>query len=362
MVDKIHNFLQHQVEKLNFIFLSFFICIFTLFFSFPPFFSKMDQSIWIAFFEQIKHPFIPIDAPSWSHISKMTFRLFPVFVGKVFCLNKLGFILLMYLVGFLIVLLTLKSFYKATLCKYKSFLLTLSFSLIYAGKLAFLELRGIFDGIALLLLIFSIYNRNVLNVYFSILFASYTDERALIVSGFVFIYFLYLNLSFKNRIALSVFFAWLSYFIIRFSLVYFFGFKTSTGGISLKNLALNFNFFPLSLYSSIEGFWIVLIMFYFLLFKKSKLFFILFSILLSIYFIPCYSVFDVSRSFSFISVLIFISIYEISNNEPYFFTKNRCGVIFILCFLFPTYIFGGNEANWIKPLFLDLVFTFFTNS
>ena len=362
MVDKIHNSLEYQVDKFNFISLSFFICIITLLFSFPPFFSKMDQSIWIAFFEQIKHPFIPIDAPSWSHISKMTFRLFPVFVGKVFFLNKSSFILLMYLVGFLIVLLTIKSIYKVTQSKYKSFLLTISFSFIYAGKLSFLELRGIFDGIAILLLIFSIYNRNVLNVYFSILFASFTDERALIVSGFVFIYYLSLNLSFKNRIALSVFFAWLSYFIIRFLLVYLFGFNTSTGGISLKNLALNFNFFPFSLYSSMEGFWIVVIMFYFTLYKKSKFIFILFSILFSIYFVSCYSVFDVSRSFSFLCVLIFISIFEISNNEPYFFTKNTCGVIFILCFFFPTYIFGGNEANWIKPLFLDLVFTFFTSS
>ena len=199
MIENLHKLIEKYVVKFNVFTLSVFICLLTLFFSMPPFDSVIEDSTWEALFQQINNPFHPIEAPAWSHNSKLTFRLFPVFLGKILYLNKIGFIILLYLVGFLIIYLTFKFFAQKTGDKYKGFLLTIAFSFVYAGKMSFLEFRGIFDGIALLLLILSIYSRNFMVIYFCILFSAFTDERALITSGFIFIYLFSLKPSFKNK-------------------------------------------------------------------------------------------------------------------------------------------------------------------
>lgn len=362
MIDGIHMHIEKYTEKFSVLSLSVFICLVTIFFSMPPFDSVIVDSTWNVIFKQIKDPFLPIDAPSWSHNSKLTFRLFPVLLGKALFLNKTGFLVLLYFVGFLIIYFTFKFLNLKLGDKYKAFLLTLAFSFVYAGKMSFLEFRGIFDGIALLLLIFSVYSKNVFVIYFSILFSSFTDERALITSGFIFIYYFSVNTSFKNKPLISIVLSWLSYFVLRYVLVAFFGFKTSIGGISMSILALNFEFFPLSIYSSMEGFWFLVILSFSYMYSQNRISLYMNILMILLFLIPCYLVIDVSRSLSYLTILIFTLIAYIKNQSLVVLSKRNCSIILILSLFFPTYIVGGDHITWVKPILLEYLFRFFTNS
>lgn len=362
MIENVHKNLEKYVEKYNVMTLSVFICLVTLFFSMPPFDSVIIDSTWEVIFKQIKDPFLPIEAPSWSHNSKLTFRLFPVLLGKVLFLNKTGFLVLLYFVGFLIIYFTFKFLNLKLGDKYNAFLLTLAFSFVYAGKMSFLEFRGIFDGIALLLLIFSIYSKNVFIIFFSIFFSAFTDERALITSGFIFIYYFFVDTSFKSKSLISIVLAWLSYFVIRYLLIIFFSFKTSIGGISMSILALNFEFFPLSIYSSLEGFWFLVLLSFFYMYSQNRISLYLHILMIFVFLIPCYLVIDVSRSLSYLTILIFTLTAYLKNQSLLILSKRDCTIILILSLFFPTYIMGGDQITWVKPILLEYLFRFFTNS
>ena len=341
------------------------ICLLTLFFSMPPIDSAHKDSTWDAIFTQIKDPFSPIVAPAWSHNSKLTFRLFPVLIGKLFCLNKTGFMVSLFLAGFLSIRVAFSIFLRLLQDKYKAFILTLSFAFIYVGKCSFLEFRGIFDGYAILFLLASIFYKNTIIIYFSILFASFTDERALIASGFVFLYyFIFENEhSFhKNKYLFTICFSWICYFSLRYFLMIYFNFKISSGGISLAILASNFELFPITLFSLFEGFWLVIVIFYFKVFSVSKWYFMLFLCMLFLQLIPSYLVVDVSRSLVFGSILIFIAISYLARYLPTLFSTNFCLIILGICFIYPSYVVGGDHIIWIKPVFLEILFRYFTNS
>ena len=361
----LENRVKNYVNNTSLVILTFIICLLTLFFSTPPFDSLFIDETWNAIFKQIINPLSPIEAPAWSHNSKLTFRLFPVLIGKLFSLNKIGFMISLFVVGFLIILTSFSFLISLIKDRYRSFLLTLSFSLIYAGKCSFLEFRGIFDGYAILFLLLSVFYKNSISIYFFILFAAFTDERALIASGFIFLHYLFLENErpfYKNKYLFSICLSWICYFLIRYILIIYFGFKTSTGGITLNTLANNFELFPFSIFSLFEGFWIIIIFFYRIFFSISKFNFFLFIIMLFLVLTISYLVVDVSRSLVYGSTFIFIAISFITKHKPTLISTKFCVIVLAISFLFPCYVVAGNHISWVKPIFLEILFRFFTNS
>ena len=73
-----------------------------------------------------------------------------------------------------------------------------------------------------------------------------------------------------------------------------------------------------------------------------------------------YLVFDVSRSLSYLSILIFTSISLIQNKQSTLLSTRNCTIILI--FIFPTYIIADNQITWIKPILFEFMFSYFTNS
>jgi hypothetical protein len=348
--------------------LSLFVVFFTLFFAFPPYSSPIDNSTWDAVFMQIKHPFQTIDAPAYSHTSKLTFRLFPVLLGYVFGLSKNGFIVFLHAIGFCIIYLSMIYFNKILKDKFKSLLLSFSLGCIYFGKVSFVEFRGIFDGIALLLLIIPLLYRNYVLTFCTILCASWTDERALIASSLIFISFLfeffYSNIE-KKKIKyqlIAILISWITYFILRFFIANVFHLKTSTGGISLEILALNFEYFPLSFWGAFEGFWFLILFYLFTIWKTNKLLSIGMYLSIFLLIIASYLVIDVTRSLAFLGVLIFIATKFLSVYKKEIFSYRYCQIIFLTSFLYPAYIVAGDQIVWIKPVVLEYIFRLFTNA
>jgi hypothetical protein len=352
------------VEKTNFFTLSIIISFICVFFAFPPYFSKGYYGTWETFFQQIDHPFTSIKVESYSHEAKMTFRLFPVILAKILNLNRIGVLFLLHIVGILIYWFSMRFSFHLFKEKYLSFLFTLSLAFIYFGKVSFIEQRGIFDGLALLSLILAYYYRsNFILLFLFIQFAAWTDERALVVSSFIFIDSInfdryLLKLTKKN---LSIIISWSTYLLLRYFMAQYFNLNTNSGGISLKILALNFEFFPLSFWSIFEGFWILVILYFFYIYKYSKLNFIANIFVFIVTLVISYLVVDVTRSLAFLGILIFVGLDKLS----FFIPKSKFKILLYLTlffnFLFPSYIFGGNQFVWVKPVVFEIIFQFFTN-
>jgi hypothetical protein len=367
MLTKIENFIKsNESKKYFFLYLSFVIFLTVIFFSFPIYNNKLDFSTWNAIFYQMNHPFSKTNYDDLSHVSKLTFRVFPVFIGKIFKFNVFAFIVFQYIIGILLFRMILTIFNNILNNSLHAILLTFSFGFIYAGKVSFVELRGIFDGLAITLLVLSIYKPNVLIIYLSVFFAAWTDERALIASSFIFLYYVY-DFYFKKSkkslfFIISVVLSWASYFICRYLLTIIFDLKTNTGGINTETLAMNFEYAPLSFWGALEGFWLFIIIAFFAIKPKSWVFNLLIFISLFIIVLVSYFVFDVTRSLSFLFPLVFISLKVIKDQKERLLTNNVFYLVFALSFLFPAYYVGGQHISWSKPLFFELIFQYFTNS
>jgi hypothetical protein len=345
---------------------TFIIFLTILFFSFPPFYSKITSSTWDAIFYQIAHPFKQIESNDLSHESKLTFRLFPVFVGKVFLFNKFAFLVFQYILGLLSIRFVLEILIKKLENITFAFLLTLAYGFLYVGKVSFIEMRGIFDGVAIFLLILPFRIKHPLVVFFSIFFAAWTDERGLIASSFIFIYFLYSYLKEKsfhtNKVLYSIILSWFLYFLSRVFLSYFYGLETNAGGINFKTLALNLELAPLSLFGGLEGFWVLFFMAF--VFKKTKIglidYLAIFST--SIVLFVSFMVYDVSRSLAYLFPVVFLALQIIIDTDKKMITNKLIWILFWLSFLYPAYCIAGIKTNWSKPFIIEYIFQFFTNS
>jgi hypothetical protein len=366
MIQKIENYIVENQKKKSFYWgltlITFFII---LFFSFPPFYSSSEGSSWNALFRQINNPFQNSNSNQFSHDSKLTFRLLPVFIGKIMFLNKTSFVIFQYFIGILSIRVLLDIFNEKLKNLYFAFLLTLSYGFIYCGKVSFIELRGIFDGLALFFILITFYKSNKYLIFSCILLSSWTDERGLIASSFVFLHYLIIYFNDKKNstraILISIIFSWISYFAIRFLITYIFDLKTNTGGINTKTLALNFELFPISLYGALEGFWLFFLINFFQ--SKYKFSFVNLLLLLCMFIVllVSYFVYDVTRSLAYLFPSVFILLSSISKYKQEQI-RNIVFCVFILSFLFPAYYIGGGGLNWTKPLLFDLIFQFFTNS
>lgn len=342
--------------------LSIFLPLIVLFFATPSF--KIIKEHWDPILIQSQSPFIPHDYPDHSHASKLAFRFFPAIIIGFLHLKVLGIIIWQYLNGIFLFYVVGYVVEKKTSDKLTALYSILLTAFIFTGKVSFINFKDTFDSLilALLILCFTINNRLI--IYFILLIVGFTDERGLICSGFLFLYYLFFsNYKTKNKFYLAVIIAsWISYFLIRFSLGYFLGLKTSTGGFDFKTMALNLNFAPLSIWQTFEGGWLLVILFLKILYQKNRLSFLLIVSQFCLVLLVAFMVFDVTRSLVYAFPLIIIAILtlfkqlEIEKVNSYLFYS------VIISFIYPVYSSAGNTNIWLTPFPLKLLFEFFTNS
>ena len=333
-----------------------------LFFSTPSF--QIIKEHWDPILVQSKNPFIVYNYPAHSHASKLSFRFIPALIIGLLKINALGVIIWQYINGiflFYVVGYVIEHMTKNKLTALYSILLT---AFIFTGKISFINFKDTFDSLILTLLMLCFVINNSLFIYFTILFVSFTDERGLICSGFLFLYYLFFSKEIikKNVSLATIFVSWISYLIIRISLSYFLGLKTSTVGFDFKTMALNLNFAPLSIWQIFEGGWIIvsLFMIYLLNNKLISLLLILGQMLLVSF--VAFMVFDVSRSLVYLFPLFILSIYVLSQKLKIDKLNYYMFWSVLLSFIYPAYCTAGNTNYWLKPLPLKLLFEFFTNS
>jgi len=143
--------------------------------------------------EQIKNPFVRhsfSEAKIGIHEEKMTFRLSLPFLGHLLGLRLGQLILLQQLCGVLFLGLVYKLAWRATGDSVCAALLPFAFALSYVGQACFLDLIPWFDGMAFCGLAVAMCFRNPAVIFLGMCFSCWTDERAVVVSPLLLMWWL----------------------------------------------------------------------------------------------------------------------------------------------------------------------------
>ena len=339
-----------------------------IFFAFPvlvPFFSTEPLDQWVYVLIQAENPFVHHSYPPDSHQAKLAFRIVPPLLIGAFRSGVVGTYALQILMGIGLFYFAGKTVLRDISDKRQAFIVLVGISFIYAGRVSFTETRAVFDGMALFFIILSIFSFSSIVVFFGVLAASLTDERALICSGLVLLYWLVKEQR-SNGIVISarpaaVVVAWLTYFAIRWHLSNQHGLTTYGDQLGIQYYLHWFksqiNNFPLGLWTGLEGFWLLLFLSLVVMFSKKE-----FSTGLALsgavvmIVIVSMSVRDITRSMAYLFPAIFVSLLVLERNLERFQLQKVIYAAVGISFLFPAYYFErADHSIWQLPVVIKLI-------
>jgi hypothetical protein len=293
-----------------------------VFFSFPSYdiafiTNDMDGN-WSGIFRQSHSPFVNhnhLYGPG-SHEEKLAFRFVPAIILNVLNIHTKGMAMIFQFVTVIFFYFMLVSIYnKLFLDKIKALVFMLPICLVFAGHVYVSDYKGVFDTLGLCFLLVAFLGRVSVYSIVPLLLAFFTDERALIASPAIILFNLYERGHYENlKIILKetfvfpnlyIIISWVLYFIIRFSLYVKLGLETGSVSIDIFFSQFVKTFF--TLYVGLEAFIIPFFLVLSLLFRKQ--FYAFAGLILVCYFtlfIVAQSVFDISRSMSYVILLLIL--------------------------------------------------------
>ena len=351
-------------QKKNWIIiLTFLLPAIVFFFAFPSYegLKTTFAGSWEAVLTQAENPFVPHAYDPNAHESKLLFRITMPLMAYVLHLGVTGILVVQAIFGTLMFYVAIRLFQRITQDNVTTMLLTLSLAFIYAGRVSFTEIRGIFDGLALFFLVTSMYFKNPLLIVISVFLASWTDERALIASSLVFLYWMYENNSAGNRFfntqTVAVTAAWVAYFVTRYILSAFFGFTTNAGGVGISLLINQINNLPLGVWSALEGNWLLVLAALWIACKKKKYTFVfLYAGGIALLLIVAMAVLDITRSMAYLLPAMFLAVALIKETEPAGTMRKIVALAMLVSFVYPAYYTADVYYNgWTYPFPLQLL-------
>ncbi|MAV58478.1 MAG: hypothetical protein CMG07_00815 [Candidatus Marinimicrobia bacterium] len=362
--------IENTTKKKNWLLYTMFYCsLISLFFAFPSF-EKWDVSS-----GRLSSFLLQCEGITefWNEnkISNINYRLtVPIFVGLMGG-GHITSIIIRYTIGILLFGLCGKIIYNYTKDRTSAFLFSMTLALTNPGVTSFCEYRGIFDGIALFLIIIPFYIKNNYIITLTTLLAFFTDERTLICAGFLFTYGIFnarkeFDLRYKifNNLNIPIISAIILYMFIRYQINVTYGLELAEysqydeRGWKLLN---QINNVPAAIWTGLEGFWIIVALNLILLFKhKNFLPGLAFLITIISLIVLGNSVIDTSRSMLYLFPAVIISMEQISKNTPNNEIRNILILCFIISFIFPSYWVGGKSSIWWQyPMPIQLIRWFF---
>lgn len=279
---------------------------------------EMDTN-WECLFLQSKEPFVDhsqLYDPE-SHCSKLAFRFVPALLLRLFSITTIqgGLILqLIILVAFYAVLhKVLKDLFKD---RNKAFACALPICFVMAGHVYVSDYRGIFDTLALALLLTALLARRTPWALIPLLLAYFTDERALLASAGCMMLYLFLagrTLTLRSMLQGAftgssgiVVLSWALYAVGRYCLVTILGLHTAPVDMLyyfVQNSALLFYGF----YVGLEGFLILMVVVVAYLFRtRSYAFLIALVASFMLIYVVAMSVIDINRSMAYVLIVLLL--------------------------------------------------------
>lgn len=365
----LERFTSKKYWRLKFVLILTFL---SLLFSTGAFFylpQAMKDDNWNSFSVKKEHPLTASNFTPVSHAAKKTFRLTVPLIAKFFHLNNYLVFLLQILVSICFLYFTVVLVQQMTGDNISALLAAAGMVFIYTGHAGFTDINTWFDEFAFLFLIMAMLYRNPLIIFFCLQLACWTDERALLSCGLVFIWwklneaksssFSFTSL-FKLQwqssvVVLSLFF----YVALRLFLSSAYGLRTPLDGAGINTIMKNTDFMGMALWSAFEGFWILNITAMILIWHK-RLYFLGFCLMVvsAIITLVAFSVFDLTRSIAYIFPVIFISVLLLKDELALKSMRKLLMLSAVVCFLFPAYYIITDVSPyilWYKPLFVRVI-------
>jgi len=200
--------------------------------------------------------------PEW-HESNLAFRLTAPVLAHVLGLRRTGMLIASGIGGLVLLFSVLRVSYSIIPNKRVALFVCLATACAWPGAAAYHELRGgYYDATALCLLLLGLSTASAFLTGLWVFLAAWTDERALIASLFLFLFWIrkdYLQLRWSRPGKLAaILTAWAGYLALRLYLTANHVFVKLTGtGIGLSTLARQVNIVPIGIWTGLGGGWII---------------------------------------------------------------------------------------------------------
>lgn len=289
-----------------------------------------------------------------SEPTNAMFRITVPLIARAFQLNLKGTLVLQFATGIMIFYLTAKLVERETRDRLVAFYVTFLVGVIYPGTAAFLETRYYFDSFAYLFLLSAMWIKSPPLISFSCLLAFFTDERALIASGFVFLWWVLQSSgktpafkSWFNPRSLAVAITLPVYILVRFYLAHKFQIQTWSESHSEFLLFDQLNNSISGIWSGLEAGWLLVgLAMLALALKRRWLLLISFIIVISVQVVAALSVVDITRSMGYLLPGLLLAVFVLHEARE----KNMLKWVQIAAFaslLAINYGIGGKSSIWM---------------
>ena len=275
------------------------------------------------------------------------FRLTLPVIIRVFHIRHVSIFIygLQLLLGILLYFLLTRFLFQILHDKLATMLAVIALACIYFGTSFFIENGGYGDFYTFFFLFLSIYFRNPLLVFLALFTATWCDERAVVAGSLVFAYWWIAEkikedkpISFvPNRQMLAIIAAEIAYISLRYYLMTYQGMEgTYKKGEFTEQLFASLPSFGFKFTWILEGFWLVMLLAFLILYLKKDYFklLIVFGGTIAMI-ISGFTTYDSTRSGSFVFPMIFLGLITVKTK----LTENEMRIflllVALLCFLHP---------------------------
>ena len=292
------------------------------------------------------------------------FRITVPIISMVLGLDIRGAYGLQFLSGILLFYFIARVAERESKSRVLALLITLSVGGIYAGITSFWEFRAKYDGIALLFLVIALWSESPWIITPSLVLSAFTDERAILASSFVFLWwFTKKNDTEKslaraafNRQTVSVIIALGLTLAIRVVITNLYHVTTYVQANQEFLLLNQINMIPMGLWTALEAGWaIVLLAVLVLTRKKQYLILGLFTFFILLQSIVALSIIDITRSMAYLLPAYLLAFRFVF---PEIINDLRLSTLYvaILNLFFVNYVASGKSSIWwIYPFPIQLI-------
>jgi hypothetical protein len=287
------------------------------------------------------HLFKPNQYREVSHMANTQLRITVPLIAKLIgTRSKIVIFIIQEILGVAFLIITCLLSYRLTKDKVTAAIMTLSIGFVYAGKAAFVDIEGMLDSFAYFFLILALFTRFKPLILVSLLSAYFTDERALLASSlvaiFYFLEFHELNkgrINFYSFIKARVFYillSWMVYFLIRFILFKLYGLHSPSSGVVVPDIhQLGYIF-----WDGLQGFWLLVVFgVVYLMIERHYFIILLLTISFLVMVISTSMVYDFTRSIAYIFPIIFVALFLVQKALSKFQIRKIVILTCLICFL-----------------------------
>lgn len=294
----------------------------------------------------------------------LIFRLTMPVLAHTLHLGVIGCFAVQFAAGILLFYLLARLLERATHDRCVALLVCLGVAGTWGGVTSFVELRGIFDGVAIFLVLAAMYVRQPVGIAVLIFAASFTDERAILAAGFAYLWWVLESDpsrlrragSWFNPRSLSVAAGVAGHLVLRYYLSQRFGLHTEGSAQLLSGNAIfvsQINNFPLGVWTGLEGLWVLVCLSLLSLKGISKPLLVAYVGLVLVIAFAAGSVVDITRSMAYLLPAVPVAIASLRSDRNLRWVSLVAASVCLAC---PTWYAGGtNSVWWQYPLPVQLI-------